>query len=180
MQPTLCQSCLKSSPERRLRGTHTVAPPIAGDWQSDTEAHLAAKNQPITLISESFVLVFLDGFLLFMDGSENSPTELIIKRILHFWKSTWWLTVSECNAITTLKKMFFTSTDTRWQQHLHAAPEHWGFLLHLMFRYSQYDSVCLWSNCRVASKQDSITIMKPCLGCWKVTIPRVKSIHQYF
>lgn len=43
-----------------------MAPPIAGEWQSATEAHLAAKTQQITLISESFVLVFLDGFLSFM------------------------------------------------------------------------------------------------------------------
>lgn len=56
-----------------------MAPPVAGEWHSATESHLAAKKQQIALISESFVLVFLDGFLSFMDESGNSPTEFIIE-----------------------------------------------------------------------------------------------------
>lgn len=61
-----------------------MAPPVAGEWHSATVAYPGAKKQQITLISESFVLVFLDGSLSFMDESENSPSELIIKRISHF------------------------------------------------------------------------------------------------
>ncbi len=40
-----------------------MVPPIAEEWLNGTEALLAAKKQQITLISQSFVLVFLDGFL---------------------------------------------------------------------------------------------------------------------
>lgn len=65
-----------------------MAPPNAGEWHSATAAHLTAKKQPITLISESFVLVFLDGFLPVWIKSENSPTDLSLRENRTFWVST--------------------------------------------------------------------------------------------
>lgn len=99
-----------------------MAPPIAEEWQSATETHLAAKKQSITLISESFVLVFLDGFLPFMDESENSPTELSLREYYTFGCRH--DAKQSLSAERLQQKFFFTSMDTLWQHQHHAAPEH--------------------------------------------------------
>lgn len=43
-----------------------MLPLVGEEWHNATEAHLRAK---LTLISESFVLVFLDGVFYFMGES---------------------------------------------------------------------------------------------------------------
>lgn len=46
-----------------------MAPPVAGEWSGKMPRRLTSQptKQQITLISESSVLVFLDGFVSFVD-----------------------------------------------------------------------------------------------------------------